>query len=71
MRHKSPSASVRRGRADPREFGIRIALGADRSRVVSEVLRRGALIVGLGCAAGLAAAIAATPAIQSLLYGIP
>jgi predicted lysophospholipase L1 biosynthesis ABC-type transport system permease subunit len=48
-----------------------VALGADRRRVVSEVLRRGALIAGLGCAAGLAAAIAATRVIQSLLCGIP
>jgi len=29
------------------------------------------VIAGLGCAAGLAAAIAATRAIPSLLYGVP
>src|SRR6185436_13188876 len=36
-----------------REFGIRMALGADSGRVVRMVMQRGAVLVALGLALGL------------------
>ncbi len=53
-----------------REIAIRIALGAARRDVGILVLRRGATIVGLGLAGGLAAAVVAGPLLASLLYGV-
>jgi predicted permease len=53
-----------------REVGIRMALGAQRSDVVILVLRKAALLVGLGLAAGLVCTWVATRAIQSFLYGV-
>ena len=43
-----------------REVGIRMALGADRRAVQSLVIREGMVPVGLGLAAGLAAALVLT-----------
>jgi len=62
---------VRRGRADAREIGIRIASAPTGVVSCPKCCGAAPLIAGLGCAAGLAAAIAATRAIQSLLFGIP
>ena len=53
-----------------REVGIRMALGAQRSDVVILVLRKAALLLGLGLAAGLVCTWGATRAIQSFLYGV-
>jgi predicted permease len=53
-----------------REVGIRMALGAQRSDVVILVLRKAALLLGLGLSAGLVSTWAATRAIQSFLYGV-
>jgi predicted permease len=53
--------------ARTREWGIRIALGADRGRVAALVLAPAARLVALGLGAGLAAAFAAAP----LLRGLP
>lgn len=52
------------------EIGVRMALGAKRTRVVSMVVRRSLLLAGLGVAAGLAIALAASRLVGSLLYGI-
>jgi predicted permease len=41
-----------------REMGIRLALGADRQRVVTMVLQRGVVLVGAGAAVGIAGSIA-------------
>src|SRR5690606_29981631 len=41
-----------------REIGVRIALGAERRTVIAEVLRRGALLAGIGAGVGIAAAAA-------------
>ena len=50
------------------EIGIRMALGAQRSRVVVLVFRENAVIAMLGSAAGLVAAILASRALASFLY---
>ncbi len=52
------------------EIGVRMALGAKPARVVSMVVRRSLLLAGLGVAAGLAIALAASRLVSSLLYGI-
>ncbi len=50
------------------EFGIRIALGSNKSRLISLVLRQAAFPVLTGAAAGLALALIATRWVRSLLY---
>jgi putative ABC transport system permease protein len=52
------------------EFGVRMALGAQRSRVVSMVLREGALLAFLGTLIGLGGAYLVGRAMQSTLYGV-
>jgi predicted permease len=53
-----------------REIGVRIALGASRSRVLSTVLVRGLRPVVFGLAIGLVGATVAARAIRSFLFGI-
>ena len=53
-----------------REVGIRMALGAQRSDVLLLVLKKAALLLGLGLACGLGASWFATRAIQSFLFGV-
>lgn len=52
------------------EIGIRVALGADRARVLGMVLRQGMSPVALGLAVGLCATLALGRVIQSLLFGV-
>ena len=52
------------------EIGIRMAIGARRSDVVWNFLRRGASLAGMGTVIGLMLAFVASGAIGSLLYGI-
>ena len=52
------------------EIGIRLALGAERSRVVRMMVSQGMLSVTVGIVAGLAGAWAATELIASMLYGV-
>ena len=52
------------------EIGIRVALGATRARVLTMVLRQGLVMSSVGIVAGLAAAAAASRAVQSLLFGV-
>src|SRR5262249_45613680 len=54
----------------PREFGIRIALGAGLGQIRRLVLSQAGRLVLLGCFAGVAMALPAGRAIQSLLYGV-
>jgi ABC-type antimicrobial peptide transport system permease subunit len=53
-----------------REIGIRVALGARGADVIRMVLHEGMLPVVVGGAAGIAAALAATRAIRTLLFGV-
>ncbi len=53
-----------------REIAIRMALGASRADVGQLVFHRGAAIVSIGVAAGLAACVIAGPLLAHLLYGV-
>jgi len=53
-----------------RELGIRFALGANRGDVLRLVLGQGAVLVGLGLAAGLLGAFIASRALRSVLYNV-
>jgi len=52
------------------EIGIRMALGAEQSRVLNMVLREVGILIGVGLSIGLVAALATTRLIESFLYGI-
>jgi predicted permease len=52
------------------EFGVRMALGAQRGNIVGMVLRQAAVLAGCGLAAGIVLALAAGNALQSLLAGV-
>jgi hypothetical protein len=52
------------------EIGVRMALGADASRVVRMILGQGLRCVGIGWALGLAATFAMIGAMEHLLFGI-
>lgn len=53
-----------------REIGVRLALGASRGHILGLVLRQGMTLTGIGVAAGLCGAAAASSALVSLLYGV-
>jgi ABC-type antimicrobial peptide transport system permease subunit len=53
-----------------RELGIRIALGAQRERVLRLVIRQGLALTMAGVAIGLVAAYALTRVIATLLFGV-
>lgn len=53
-----------------REIGIRIALGADRGRILRVVLWQGLRLVLLGVGLGLAGGFALTRVLSGLLFGI-
>jgi putative ABC transport system permease protein len=52
------------------EIGVRMALGAERGSVVVQFLREGLGLAGLGIVLGLLAALASSPVIESLVFGI-
>jgi len=53
---------------ETREIGIRVALGAGRSRVLAMVLKRGGILVVIGVAIGLVAAFGVAGLVRDLLY---
>lgn len=53
-----------------REIGVRVALGADRRAIARLVLSGGFHLAAIGIAIGAAAALAATRALASKLYGV-
>jgi len=52
------------------EIGIRIALGAQRSQILTLILRQGLIIVGIGLLAGCVAAFAVARLAANLLVGV-
>jgi putative ABC transport system permease protein len=52
------------------EIGIRIALGAERSDIIKDVLKQGILPVLIGIAIGLVGAIVSMNVLKGLLYGV-
>jgi len=52
------------------EFGIRLALGAPRRRVLALVLRQGLALVAAGLAAGVLASLPMLPFVRAALFGI-
>jgi putative ABC transport system permease protein len=53
-----------------REYGIRVALGAETSRVLGLVLGHGAALIGLGLALGACGAVVLTRLLKSLLFEV-
>jgi len=51
-----------------REIGIRIAIGARPSAVLSTVFRRTGTLVGVGCAAGLLLGVAGAQVLSAVVY---
>jgi putative ABC transport system permease protein len=52
------------------EIGIRMALGADRGRVLALIMREAALLMGIGLLLGTGLSLASTSAASALLYGL-
>jgi putative ABC transport system permease protein len=53
-----------------REVGLRLALGAMRSRIVRQFVGQGLLVSVIGCAAGLGLALAFTRALAGMLFAV-
>jgi predicted permease len=53
-----------------REIGIRVALGAARAHVLTQILKQGLQVTGIGIVLGLGGALAVNRLIASLLFGV-
>ena len=53
-----------------KEIGIRMALGAQRSDMLTMVLRQGLILVAIGIGIGFVASLGATRLLRTLLYGV-
>jgi ABC-type antimicrobial peptide transport system permease subunit len=58
------------GRQDRREVAIRMALGADRSRVTGHYLRHGLVMVATGVALGSSGGLLLARALEGQLHGV-
>ena len=54
-----------------REFGIRLALGAQREKILRSVLRQGLGLAMRGAAIGLGGALIVSHVMAGLLFGVP
>ncbi len=52
------------------EIGIRMALGAERQNVLQMVMRESLILVAIGVAIGIAAALGSGRVVESLLFGL-
>ncbi|MEJ2205687.1 MAG: ADOP family duplicated permease [Gemmatimonadota bacterium] len=52
------------------ELGIRVALGAQKKRVLAQVMASGARLAALGVVIGIAASLAAMPHVRGLLFHV-
>jgi putative ABC transport system permease protein len=52
------------------EVGIRMALGAQRSSILSMILRKGLALAAIGLAVGMIASVSLTRVISGLLFGV-
>jgi predicted permease len=53
-----------------REVGLRLALGAMRTRIAGQFLSQGAVVAAIGCIAGIAMALGLARLISGMLYGV-
>jgi putative ABC transport system permease protein len=53
-----------------KEIGVRVAIGADRGQVLRMILRWGFTVAASGIAIGLVAAVALSPGLEALLFGV-
>jgi len=53
-----------------REFGIRLALGASRSRILKDVMRQGVVLASIGALVGTAAALVLSRSLRNFVYGV-
>ena len=53
-----------------REVGLKLALGAMRTRIVGQFLSQGLLVAVLGCGAGIALALVLTRFLSGMLFGV-
>ena len=53
-----------------RQIGVRLALGAQQSQILSLVLKKGLLLAALGVGVGLGASLVLTRLMQSMLFEV-
>ncbi len=53
-----------------KEFGVRMALGAQRGSIFRLVIRRALMLSGIGIVLGIAGALVATQVLRGLLFGV-
>jgi predicted permease len=53
-----------------REVGLKLALGAMRTRIVGQFLSQGLLVAALGCSGGIVLALALTRFLSGMLFGV-